>query len=525
MKNSNWFGWIACSVVVCALPGTAAAQTTRRVPQDFATIQAAINASANGDTVLVSAGTYTENISFKGKAITVRSVSGADMTIIDGGQLASVVTFTSGEGPSSTLTGFTIRNGNGQFASQYQGSGIAISNASPTVTFNRVVDNVGCDGLGIAVGFGSPLIQGNTIGNNLRTSCSGGSGGGGVLVGGASMLQILGNVITGNNSGDGGGGGISLNAAGSTTIRSNIIIGNTVGGIRGRNDTSGVQIIQNLITGNTAGTGGGIEIDNTVSLILNNTIAGNGGGSAFFGWFFTTTGPMTVSNNLIIGNAGKSALGCRGFDTVSPPVFSFNDVFSAGGPSYGNICIDQTGKNGNISADPAFVDPVNANYHLQATSPSIDAGNNSAPNLPPKDIDGDNRIINATGKPVAIVDMGVDEFSNAQVLVLSTSSLAFGLQPPGTSSVAQSVLFTNHGSTMANINAVMAAGDFSQTNTCGASLGAGANCSVSITFTPSMLGPRNGALAIMTDASESPQVVVLSGTGGPAPPMLVVVPH
>lgn len=63
----------------------AAAPVTIHVPADQPTIQAAINAAANGDTVLVSDGTYKENINFKGKAITVASVNGPVTTTIDGG--------------------------------------------------------------------------------------------------------------------------------------------------------------------------------------------------------------------------------------------------------------------------------------------------------------------------------------------------------------------------------------------------------------------------------------------------------
>src|SRR6185503_4343889 len=84
--------------------------TLRRVPADYPTIQLAINASVSGDTVLVSPGTYVENINFLGKAITVTSVAGPEETIIDGNQAGSVVTFRSGEDRASTISGFTIQN-------------------------------------------------------------------------------------------------------------------------------------------------------------------------------------------------------------------------------------------------------------------------------------------------------------------------------------------------------------------------------------------------------------------------------
>ncbi len=78
---------------------------------DYSTIQSAINAAVDGNTVLVFAGTYTENINFNGKAITVKGAKGAGQTIINGGGNGSVVTFTSGEGANSILDGFTITGG------------------------------------------------------------------------------------------------------------------------------------------------------------------------------------------------------------------------------------------------------------------------------------------------------------------------------------------------------------------------------------------------------------------------------
>jgi hypothetical protein len=69
-----------------------------------------------------------------------------------------------------------------------------------------------------------------------------------------------------------------------------------------------------------------------------------------------------------------------------------------------------TGTNGNISADPQFTNPTQGDYHLQQVSPSIDAGDNQAPNLPDKDLDGNPRILDGDGDGTATIDMGVYEF-------------------------------------------------------------------------------------------------------------------
>jgi parallel beta-helix repeat protein len=203
------------------------------VPGDQATIQGAINAGNPGDTVLVAPGTYSENINFNGKAITVTSSGGAAQTIIDGGGKRPVALFHTGEGFGSVLNGFTIQNGSSfdtSLGTSFDGAGISISSASPTVTNNVIQNNSGCDGGGMAVEFSSALVQGNTITNNNDFQCSGGSGAG-LWIGGSGFAQIIGNVITNNvATSAGSGGGIVLFAAGTPTLRNNIIAGNTTGG-------------------------------------------------------------------------------------------------------------------------------------------------------------------------------------------------------------------------------------------------------------------------------------------------------
>src|SRR5215813_2892313 len=191
------------------------------VPADQPTIQSAITAAANGDTVQVAPGTYVENLNFSGKAITVASDQGPAVTIIDGNQAGSVVTFASGEGLQSVLNGFTVRNGNG--------SGISISNASPTITGNTIINNSAQNGGGgIYINGGSSVIQGNVIKNNGQTSgYSGGVGGGGIAIVGASSAQILNNNVSNNSWASASGGGITLFAAGTPMIQNNVVSNNT----------------------------------------------------------------------------------------------------------------------------------------------------------------------------------------------------------------------------------------------------------------------------------------------------------
>jgi len=96
---------------------------------------------------------------------------------------------------------------------------------------------------------------------------------------------------------------------------------------------------------------------------------------------------------------------------------------------------------------------------------------------------------------------------------LSPASLTFPAQAVGTSSTAQSVTLSNTGSAALSITGITASGDSSQTNTCGSSVAANANCTLSVTFNPTAAGTRTGAVTIADDAVGSPQTVPLTGTG------------
>ena len=93
------------------------------------------------------------------------------------------------------------------------------------------------------------------------------------------------------------------------------------------------------------------------------------------------------------------------------------------------------------------------------------------------------------------------------------ASLAFGSQVIGTASAAKPVTLKNNQAIVLNVSSISASGDYSQTNTCGASLAAGASCTVNVVFTPTTTGSRTGTLTVSDDAANNPQTVSLSGTG------------
>ena len=488
---------------------------TINVPGGQPTIQAGINAAMNGDTVLVAPGTYKENINFMGKAITVRSSGGPKVTIIDGGGVNSVVTFSSNETARSVLAGFTVQNGNAVTALEAEGGGIAIEGASPTIRNNIVQNNLGSNaGGGIGIGFASPLIQGNTIRNNSQSAeVVGGVGGGGISVRGAGSPRIIGNLILNNSWPSANGGGISLFAAGSALVENNTISGNSSFGngaaISMENDASGVLIVQNLITGNSSSGDTGIFWSVPPAVLVNNTItdgATSTGSSTGVVVASSVNSSIVIANNIIVAsNVATNAFYCGAGSIPVPSNFHNNDVFSTKGTAYGGTCTDQSGANENLSVSPDFVS--HGNFRLKGGSPAIDVGSNTAPDLPSTDLAGNPRIINGNGLPNPIVDMGAYEFVP---VVLAPKSLAFGLQGVG-SITTKTVKLTNAQAKNLNISSYSVPTGYSVSG-CGSSVAAFSSCTLTITFQPLATGAFKGSLVVTDGAANSPQTVSLSGS-------------
>ena len=154
---------VAMAVGISA-PTIVIAAATLHVPADFSAIQAAIDAAVNGDTIVVAPGIYHEKINFHGKAITVTSESGPDVTMIDGDNSGSVVTFQTSETSLAVLNGFTIQHGSASF-----GAGMTLTGASPTITgniFDSNTQSAGGFGAGIGGNGSSPIVKRNRFQNN-----------------------------------------------------------------------------------------------------------------------------------------------------------------------------------------------------------------------------------------------------------------------------------------------------------------------------------------------------------------------
>jgi len=410
------------------------------VPADYGTIQDAIDASSDGDIIYVAADTYYENIQFPGNKTNLSLISenGPESTIIEGDSTGSVVTFSTAN--NSTLDGFTISNG----STAGSGGGVLIGvDASPNI-FNCIITNNEASSLGggISIGnFSSPFIDNCTISNNLAPS------GGGISIGEFSTPTIDNCIITGNDAST--GGGISCGESSAPFITNSTFQNNSVTGDIDGNNGGGIHaspaatptITNCIFKDNTSGrNGGGLAFDTAEPLIVNctfsnNTAALNGGAISATDSALMITN-CSFSNNRALTDPG-GAISCN---NPSPETAVTNSIFWGdhpaeiacdantisvtysdiqGGPNW-PANTDMTGNDrwpgdGNINADPRFLDQENGDFHLTNDSPCIDAGDNSAPDLYPTDIDGDARRIDdpavadtGNGTP-PIVDMGAFE--------------------------------------------------------------------------------------------------------------------
>jgi serine protease len=176
-------------------------------------------------------------------------------------------------------------------------------------------------------------------------------------------------------------------------------------------------IVDNLIVGNKACVAAAVYWIGYVSsggaVFANNTVTDNEGR---FGapaiYTAGVDGRTWIANNVITTRSGAALL-CDNVVNVSMPILASNDMFRGDvGSPYAGTCADQTGLNGNISADPLFVDAATGDYRVRMTSAVIDAGNDAVPQIPPVDLAGGSRIVDGNGDGVEHVDMGALEYRN-----------------------------------------------------------------------------------------------------------------
>ena len=129
-----------------------------------------------------------------------------------------------------------------------------------------------------------------------------------------------------------------------------------------------VDLTNLLLVGNTAATGGGLYLDTVSGTATHLTLDGNGAGS---GAGITMVDPSALGVTQSIISNGLSGVGVS--TDATPASWLHNDVYGNAGGGFSGMT-DPTGSQGNIAADPAYDDPGALDYHLDPSSPCVDAG-------------------------------------------------------------------------------------------------------------------------------------------------------
>ncbi len=407
---------LAIILTLCAASAIVSA-AVHHVPTGFPTIQAALNACGAGDTVLVQAGTYNENISWPSvAAIKLLSAGDSSNTLINGANSGRVVEFSSGVIDTNTVvSGFTITGGY-VTGSSAQGAGIRISGASPriersVITGNHLNAGNWGYGAGVYCNNSSAVFHHVSISGNSTDSASWGYGGGMHLTG--SGHPVMRNVLIQGNS-----------------VRSDSWNYGT--GVYCKIDSATFLnvIIADNVTGDSASWyyGTGIYIDDCAAALTNVLIKGNmmaNGGNWYYGagvYVRQSSGTAAVTMNAVtvtenmrssgsITGAGLYANSGTMVDIRNSISWNVNSGAEIDGPglvtaAYCDIRGGMAGT-GNINLLPLFQSPTD--YHLLPGSPGIDAGDTST--APPFDLENMPRPLPAGSNP----DMGCYETNQSSV--------------------------------------------------------------------------------------------------------------
>ena len=375
-------------------------QFTRRdihVPDDYRTIQEAIDAAKDTDVIRISEGTYYESIDLKDKDILVRSTDPNDYnvverTIIDGnGAKTTVANATNVQWPKqSQVSGFTITGGNNGVYANYLNE-LAISNCIINGNNNWGVE---CNDSSAIV------LQNCIISNNANLG-----------VHSKNWVGIVNCSIYGSDK------GIYIKD-GTASITNSFISNNNYEGIYCEYGSIGIKNSSIYANGSK-----GIDFEYGGLYIKNSSIHDNGDNGVY-----CKAVVITITSSFIYGNNGGlltdqnvrgiSVTNCtivnnnnfgitNNSQLVVPTIYNCilwnnNDDLIDCNATYSCIQDGDIGT-GNISSDPCFVDDANNDFHINIYSPCINAGNPNGDYNDQNDIDGQARVIGRC------VDIGADE--------------------------------------------------------------------------------------------------------------------
>jgi hypothetical protein len=484
----------------------------------------------------IDSSTFTNNSNSNGGALygsanvltITNSLFSGNTATYDGGAIYIYNYYTSGT--ISIANSSFVNNSSSSSSSSYQGGAIYIYyGTSAAINSCNFSGNSGGYG-GAVYDYNVPLTIGNSAFTNNTASYDGGAL---YLEYGAANTSVTASTFSGNTAGDSGGAIYRLygNTGQVTKLTNTTITGNTA-----TNWGGGMTVY-----GYYSSYGGGLELNNVT--IANNTAqnsdsSAGGGGLALV--TLSSSDNYKFENSIIAGNtdATNVAPDCSTVNIGSGTLTSqgYNLVGNNTGCTFAAATGDQVGtgaspinpllgpvvNNGGatfICGPAGQMCPPNSTQALLAGSPAIDTGNPATPGSgEPACAATDERGV--TRPAGTACDIGAYEQSATAAAILSATSLTFGNQMVNSVSSPQTVTLTNPASASMGITSIVASGDFTQTNTCGTSLAAGASCTVTVFFAPTVAGTRTGLLALTDDASNSPQTVSLSGSavsgGAPA---------
>ncbi|MHC4613584.1 MAG: choice-of-anchor Q domain-containing protein [Planctomycetota bacterium] len=298
----------------------------------YCSIQTAIDAAVDTDEIVVAPGTYYGTIDFLGKAVTLRSSAGPDVTIIDGTGNYHVVQCVSDEGPGTVLDGFTLTGGNanGIFFPDAVGGGMYNVWSSPTVT-NCTFSGNTADGFGGAMHNhwdSSPTVTNCTFSGNSAVVDGGG------MYNWESAPTVT-NCTFGGNTAGRDGGGMANRHDGNPTVNNCSFSGNTA--LRD---------------------GGGMYNYESSPTVADCTFAGNmasvdGGGMCNFSEIDAMVTNCTFSGNSAVFDGGGLYNGYQSDVTVTSCAFTGNTASDDGGGIYNYYNIDAMVTNCTVSGNTA----------------------------------------------------------------------------------------------------------------------------------------------------------------------------